>query len=87
MKTLKYRVKGICHIADPETGEVTQQEMIATVEGEEATEENIQRVKGIAVDGLFDVLENAVAGNTLHKRLAIMESGWAIIKKLLNIKD
>ena len=85
MKTLKYRVKGQTYITDPETGKVTKQELIATVESEEATDENMQRVKAIAVDGLYDVLENAAAGNTLHKRLAVIEAGWARIMKMLNL--
>ena len=85
MKTLKYRVKGICHIADPETGEVTQQELVATVEGEEATEDNLQRVRKIAVDGLFDVMENTAVSASLHHRLAVIEAAWARIMKLLGL--
>lgn len=86
MKTLRYQAKGYSIVHDPITGKETRQESLITIEGEEATEENIARVKGIAVNGLYELLDNASA-SSLYSRLAKIEEGWTIIKKLLNIKD
>lgn len=85
MKILKYTIQGQMDVFDPETETVKQVPCIASVEGEEATEQNIARAKTLSADGMLDIVESDAFSHTVHSRLAAIEDVMQRVRRILGL--